>query len=57
MGGFGGYSGFDAGKDAARQTAHGTMDKNELNERYKKAKDLGQGAEFKKGYGEGASEL
>jgi hypothetical protein len=57
MPGFGGYNGTEAGKDAAKQTAKGTIDKNELKERYKKAKDLGQGEEFKRGYGEGASQL
>jgi len=56
MPGFGGYNGAEAGKDAGKQTAHGTMDKEELKRRYQKAKDLGQGEEFRNGYGEGAKE-
>lgn len=52
MPGFGGYNGAEAGKDAGKQTAKGTMNKEELKKRYLKAKDLGQGEEFKKGYRE-----
>lgn len=55
-GGFGGYNGVAAGKDAGKQMAKGTITKQELKDRYKKAKDLGQGDEFKNGYGEGAAE-
>ncbi len=43
-----------AGKKAAKDMKKGKIDKKELNERYKQAKDMGYGKEFKKGYAEGA---
>ena len=58
MGRAAGHFGHDpqaAGQRAAEDMAAGRIDADELKERYKEAKDMGYGDEFKAGYAAGAA--